>query len=321
MLRKETVLPPIKEEWTKYFVNDIECKRDAIYQTILDHKLHNGEIKLGKKYHYKHHEEKTIEIRQNDGYGSSVETQTTKNNDEKNTSADFSLNTKVFAEKIDAKSADYKLLTEKMSLVLDIFFEAQKDNAKHSTSLRSAIKDCMSFFIEKSANSKGPYDNMVKDISVELFSFLFDTLTLFMSTLDKIDIEKNKKDSEKTEQPSLNYDTSSLEKWNDNWDNHKKSKYFHKYLDVMLDQTDTILKHWLKHPVFATTLDSNQIQKKFNDFKDVLKSLQKKLKEHDEALGIKSGIAAFFSFFSRNHTQPKTNDAKQDATPALVRPK
>jgi len=321
MQRKETVLPPTKEEWTKYFVNDIECKRDAIYQTILDHKFHNGNVELGKKYHYKLHKEKTIEIRQNDGYGSSVETQTTKNNEEKNRSANFSLDTKVFAEKIDAKSADYKLLTEKMSLALDLLDEAQRDNAKHSNSLRAAIKDCMNFFIEKSADSKGPYDNMVKEIAVELYAFLFDTLTLFLSTLDKIDMEKNNKDSKQAEQPSLNYDTSSLEKWDYTWENNKKSKYVHKYLDIMLDQTDTILKRWFKHPVFATTFDSNQIQKKFNDFKDVLKPLQKKLKEHDEALGIKSGIAAFFSFFSRNHTQPKTNDAKQSATPALVRPK
>src|SRR5262245_29420043 len=96
-----------REESTKYSVNGIECKRDDIYQTILNNKFYTGKINLHKKYHFKIHEKKFIDK----GWGS---TETSTYNESSDVSANFSLNTGEFAKKVDMTSDDYKLLVERM---------------------------------------------------------------------------------------------------------------------------------------------------------------------------------------------------------------
>jgi len=291
MQRIEKHPEPVREEWTKYFVNDIECKRNDIHQTILDNKFYNGTVKLSKKYHFKLHEEKMVENRE-EGWNGSCFTLTSnreasKHDESSNKSASFSLDTDKFVAKINPTSDEFKLLIDKMANTIDMFYEASHNYSRYSQNLRSTIQNCIQFWLENMNEHKAPYDDILHEFSIEYFAFLFDIMAFSMSKANDNNI------SDKVELPSLKFDTSSIkESWSDTWTNSKKSQFVDEYLSVMLKQTDVIHQVWIKHDLFGSKLSRDYLGSKFDNFKNFLKSMQNKKTAHDVSLLINNQIVA-----------------------------
>ena len=304
MLRKEKhLVEPVREEWTKYFVNGIECERNAIYQTILDKKFYTGAINLEKKYHFKLQEEKVVEDFEEGPFGSSTTTtrETSKNNESNHQNANFSLNTKKFVEKFNPASEEYKLLVERMVHTVDLFYDASQRHSAGSKNLRIAVNNCMTLFLESTTNFRAPYNDIFHEYMIEYFAFIFDMLALAMSKMMDKDVQVYV--SGKVNLPNLEFNTSSLkENWNENWTNSKKSRFLKNYLSAILNQLDEINKQWVKHRLFWDMSSRDLSQSKFNDFKKVLTSLQNKRASLDATLPdvneqtVGSRIATFFHF-------------------------
>lgn len=284
---------PVNEEWTKYFVNGLECKRDAIYETIIDNIFYTGKINLSKKYHFKHHEAKMVY----DSY--TFHRETFENDESKNRSASFSLNTGEFVKKTNPTSDEYKLLVNRMIHVLDTFDEAQQNHSEHSTNLRIAIVNCMEPFFEKITDFEAPYNNIMHKFSLEYFAFLFDMITFGLS--------RGKESSGKIKIPGMEFDISSIkESWDEYWTNSKKSQFIDKYFSVMLKQANVIGKLWMKNDLFADKSTKNEIQSKFDEFKKFVKSLQTQKALLDASMldvSFTSKIASFFHL--GEHAAPK----------------
>jgi hypothetical protein len=142
---KTTILDPVQEEWTKYFVNGYECDKEDIYQTILDNTLYNGPVTLDKKYHFNRCEESITEER---GFFSHTSRHVSKQNESNNKSANFSLDTKKFTEKFTPTSCEYKLLISNMVYTLDMFYEAGKNYKEHANNFQFALRHCLSYFFK-----------------------------------------------------------------------------------------------------------------------------------------------------------------------------
>ncbi len=294
MQRIEKRSEPVREEWTKYFVNGIECKRNDIHQIILDNKFY-GTVKLVKKYHFKLHEEKMVENKKEDRDGSSYTFTShrvaSKHDESNNKGASFSLDIDKFVAKINPTSDEFKLLTDKMTNTLDMFYEASFDYNKYWQNLRITLQSCVRFLLENIGEHKLPYDDILHEFSIELFAFLFDMMAFGMSKANDKNISDDKNISYKVELPSLEFDTSTIkESWSDTWTNSKKSQFVEEYLSVMLKQTDVIHQLWVKHDLFDSKLSRDYLESKFDNFKNFIKSMQDKKTAHDVSLRINGQI-------------------------------
>ncbi len=286
-----------KEEWTKYSVNGIECKRNAIYQTILDNKFYTGKINLHREYHFNLHEKEF----KDKGWGS---TSARTHNESSDVSANFSLNTHEFAEKVGAISEDYKLLVERMIYALDMFYDCQQNYHAHAANLRIAIHNCMQLFTEKVSDTKAPYNNFLQQLSLEYFDFLFDGLAFALST--------GYAKGGKPEMPSFGFDMSALkEEWDEHSSNIKKSQYLERYLSVMLKQADLLCNRLIKNDLFSDSASKKEIQNKFDAFKAFIKSMQTKKASLDAATpevreqsSLSYKIASFLHFKQANQEPP-----------------
>ncbi|STX55780.1 Uncharacterised protein [Legionella beliardensis] len=313
------LVEPIRIEWTKYFVNGVECERDAIYQTILNNKFYKGKVNLDRKYHFELHEktleeEKEIEISEDRSYSHTSFCKTTRiNNSFSNASTNFSLSTKEFTQKFTATSAEYKSLIDKMLQVLDMFYEAGENYNDYSINLQIAIRDCMAFFIKNLTDIKSPYNEILYELSVQSTVFLFDILAFGLS---KEAINEQSSDKAKSSLPQLDFNTSRLLKsWDENWTNSKKSNFLDKYLSNMLKQTDINFQLWMTLDLFTDKSTQNEITSKFDGYKEFIASLQAKKMLLDSSLpiepkqSIKSHIASFFHHRPHQYNQSESNHA------------
>lgn len=312
-----------RDEWSKYSVNGIECERDAIYQTIMDHHFYTGKVELNKKYHFQLNEEKSKSestTTQDDPCTTTTTTRTesSKHNESKDRNSNFSLGMDKFAEKVGAMSDDLKQLIEKMIHALDMYDAAQDNHSEHSQNLRAAIKDCMSFLFDKLADQHSAYNDMWYQMMLENFALLFD-LTAF--GFSKVSTYKD--ESRQISLPNVNFDTSSIkEQFDEGWSNRKKSEFMKEYLAVMLNQADVIRDAWMNHYLFTDQDSQALIQSKFDDFKKVITSLQEKKAAYDATLsGVynKSPLTRISAFFYRSaHHLEKAPAQTQEIT---ARPK
>lgn len=284
----ENLDKPSREESIIYMVNGIECERNSIYKTIMDNKFYNGDVKIEKKFRFKFHNEtgNFFNLRTMD--------------ESANVSASMNLDTKKFVDKFDPASEEYKSLIAKMIHAVDLFYEAEQDYGKNAHELRVAVRDCMSFLMDKISDSKAPYNDIIHESVVEIYVLLFNMIALSVSSTFKM-----KNASGNIQFPSLSFDTSSIkETWDEKWPDSKKSQYIRKYLSVMLDQADKLCKGWLRHKLFSDQSSRDEIKVHFDSFKTCIKSLQDKKAGYDAALlGEKPGSGWFASFFHLGHHQ------------------
>ncbi|MEO8400291.1 MAG: hypothetical protein ABI597_00660 [Gammaproteobacteria bacterium] len=272
--KTETVVPSSREEWTKYFVNGIECEQSAIYQTILDNKFYNGEVSLDKKYHFDLREEKVVkeEEKSQDELSSYRSTRTTEltNSSSRNIFATFGLNTKNFVVKCNPTSKEYILLVNKMIATLHTFYEAQTNYNEYSKALGSDVRDCIRYSIEQTFDINKPYHRIFYEFIVEQIAFQFDILALSLSN--------SKTNDASQELPKLEFDTSSIkEGWSENWTNRKKSRYINYYLSVILSQVDSVCQPLVAHESVSNTPLVDDIKSKFDNFKKLIISMQSKM--------------------------------------------
>jgi len=322
MQRQVTNLEPVQEKWTKYYVNDIECERDAIYKTIIDNEFYNGKVNISKKYHFKSHEEKIIEEKEVTKRGETTITHTHRNtttDDHKSDrNANFSLDTKKFTEKFSCNGMEYQTLVEKMIHIVDMFYETQKNYKEYSENFRQAVYNCMAYLLENITDYKAPYNDIFHALGLEYFVFIFDVMAYGLSTGMKKALGKMEG---QLELPSLNFDTSSIkENWDEHWPNDKKSHFLKKYLSVMLKQSDIICPLWKEHELFSDKSSRHVIQGKFDEFKKHIKSLQTNKTELDASLNNQPTSSSASLFHHKKH-HDKEENANNAANTLNIKPK
>ncbi|KTD11901.1 hypothetical protein Lgra_1359 [Legionella gratiana] len=305
MYSKKPGTEPLRDKWTKYFVNDIECEREAIYQTILDNKFYTDSIALAKKYHFELHEKNIKEER----IGYALHYKETKSDKSENRYAYFSLNTKEFIAKHNPTSNEYKILVERMSHALDMIYEAQQDYAQYSEKLRTAIRNCMIFFCENTNDMTAPYTEIAYKLSIELFVFLSDILAFGLSE-GKVFNHK--------ELPSLVVDLSGIkEKWNVNWADSKKSQFVNEYLSILLQQMESIRELWMRSDLFDES-SKNKMADIFAEFKLMIKLQQVKKDTLDKALAnVHDRLTLSNNSYNFYYQPQSTKEANESECPKL----
>lgn len=283
-----------KEEWVKYFVNDIECKRDAIYQTILANKFYTGKITLSKKYHFLSHEDYSEEEEDECG---TVHRNRKISYQSKNPSATFTLNTKQFADKVTPNSKEYMLLIDKMIYIVEVFYEAEHNHAKYSQKLRAAIRDCMSFLLDPLMNNLTPYEDIRYKISIETLVFSFDILAFKLS-----------EEKKPVEFPVLTFDLSCIKEiWNEHWTHSKKSQFLNEYLSVLLKQTEDFAQLWLNNDLFDEP-SKNKMTDILDDLKEMINAQQIKRSTLDKTLANPSDKLILSNTIYNFHHKPQSNN-------------
>ncbi|KTD54641.1 hypothetical protein Lsai_3463 [Legionella sainthelensi] len=289
------MLQKLEVKWTKYFVNDIECERDAIYQTILNRELYAGRIILSKKYHFESYEQNRVE-RTEWGY---LEYKTTTSNHSENLSAQLSMITTHLLNTMEPTSETYKELIHKMIHAVDMFFEAENNHAQYSQQFRHALRDFLSFLNKYTVQSDASYNDFFSKLSIEYAIFLFDMLAFGIS-------EGN--DSNQRSLPSLEFDFSGLKvNWDEKVDNDQKAQFLTEYLSILLQQTDVFLSLWQKSDAFDDVA-KHKIKNLFEEFKQVIRGFQNQKKWLDTSLP--TVLKNMYSFF--NQSQAKSEIDKQD---------
>ncbi|ARB92132.1 hypothetical protein [Legionella longbeachae] len=260
-----------EKKWTKYFVNDIECERDAIYQTILENKLYDSTITLIKKYHFELSEKSRVE--ESNGYRSNKKISTSSQSENK--SAYISHETKVFADKMGYASKEYNQLIDKLIHAVDMLFETEKNYDLYSQQFRAAMRDFLSFLYKYTVENDTAYNDFLRKLSLEYAIFLFDMIAFSLS---------EGYCSNQKKLPSLVFDFSDLKiKWNENWDNKSKEEFLNKFLSILLQQTEIVLSQWQKSDAFNESA-KQQITASFNEFKEVIKDFQTQKRMLDKLL-------------------------------------
>ncbi len=294
----ETEPTTTKEEWTKYSVNGVECEKNAIYQTIVDHKFYDGTIKIEKKHHSSSHQES----------GSIFRLLTSDNSE--NISANFSLGTSDFVKKFAETSEEFKTLVAKMVQSVDMLYDAQQDHEKNSPILCDTVRDCMTFFFEKTAaDMTSPYNDILYKCCTEYFVVMFNMLMLNVALQMRL-----KNLNQDVTLPGFNFDTSSVsEKWDDKWKIKRKSQFLKKYLSVLLRQTDILCASWVKALSSVDESSVKEVNTHTNAYKAVLNSMLQKLAEYDAELikeqSLSDKLSSFFHFGK--------NDATETSSPAV----
>lgn len=308
---------PVRVEWTKYFVNGVECEKEDIYQTILSRKLYEGKIELDKKYHFESNERESTETVEtnNEGlpYFRNRTSSTHRYSSSSNRSSHFGLDTKEFAKKFPPESIEFNLLVDKMIYTLDMFYKASGENYNdYSQNFQMAVRGCMSFFLEKVMNTSEPYNGIMYKLRLEQIIFLLDLLALSLSKAVFFE--------EDMTLPVLGIDMSSIrEDWAEHSTSRKKSQFLGKYLSVMLAQTEVVFQNCKEHQLFATQSSRDELQNKFDKYKRVVASLQVDKTTLDASLPAAhrpSLLSTVASFFHRKSAQVNENGAKDLAVHA-----
>lgn len=283
------------EESNTYFVNGNECARSDIYKTIVDNELYTGEITVELKHRVKSNDDGT-----------------------KNLNANMSLNISAFAKKYKPDTNEFKQLIEKIIVAVDATCAAQDDYSQHGEELSTAMRDCMTFLLSKLTGNKSKYEDIISQAYAEILVF-------GSSNIAFSECEALKRCGTLTGHPQIPSqapDISSFqETWNDELSDSKKFEYVTKYLSVILEQTDVMHKVWLNDDVVKQFAPKSVIDKRFADFKDIIKSLQKKL-DKCHALGRPSIVSSLTTFLHIGHrTIPSVHkSATPDSSSAMKGP-
>ncbi|KTC92704.1 hypothetical protein [Legionella cincinnatiensis] len=249
-----------EEKETKYFVNNIACERDAIYQTILDRKLYGGEITISKEYYFASHEQNRAESTK----WSYIEYKSNNSRHSENQRAELSMTTTPLLDKMEPTSKEYKAVIHKMIHAVDMLLAARSNHMQYSQQLRLALRDFLSFFNNYSGKSDA-YTDLSNKISIEYAIFLFDMVAFGMS-------EGNK--TNQGNLPLLEFDFSGMKtKWDENGDSDAKAQFLNEYLSILLQQTDIFLSLWQKSHAFDD-IAKHKIKNLFEEFKEVIRGFQ-----------------------------------------------
>lgn len=309
---KTTIIEPVHEEWTKYYVNGLECDKEDIYQTILNKSFYNGPVTLDKKYHYSHEEKK---ITRDDGPFSQISQYISTDKQSNNKSSNFSLDTKKFIDKFKPESHEYKLLISNMIYTLDMFYEAIHNYKENVKDFHFAVRHCMGFYLENITDSPSPYDALLNAFFIENLTFIFDMMA-FLSSWSDLNNAKTYK------LPNLAFDTSSIkETWDAQWSNNKKSQYIKEFLSVMLNQTDVLHQRLNTHDVFKDTSLQSDIKGKFDAFKNTINDFKNKKNAIDNSQPDVSNpfqLSNITSFFYQGPTNGETSNNQPSPTEYLI---
>jgi len=304
-----------REEWTKYFVNGIECKRDTIYKTILDNKLHNSEITIEKKYHFEARERKKIVVKEKSeqtvAQGPTTIYQKSesrkRNIDEKshhtNNAVNFNCDTSNFCKKFKPTSREYKLLIHRMINVVDWLYDTTENYKRNAESLRESMRIFMHMLVSKN-EPQTLYDDIMCKVSSELLTFVLDKLAfaLYLSKADDFSFDI----------PSLAFDLKDVaHRWDESGTNKQKSDYLKIYLSALLRETDVIHQLWSKHELCANESIRNEINDGFNQFKKFLYTMRDKIIACDVCLLTKDKVVASgsSSFFYQQSSGKSVNSS------------
>lgn len=241
-----------KKEWIKYYVNDIECDRESIYQTILENKLYQKTINLHKKFDWD--KEKNLEFQVN----------------WKEHSTNFCMDTKPFITNFEPASEEYKLLIESMVQTLDCFYESHEhythDSAKR---LDTAARYCIGLFSEGVMDIDTSYQKLLYKSNIEHHVFLFDIMAFSTS----LRVSSNDPQFLGKEFPELVFQPIDLSKLDEHWGNKNKSKVLYNFFSEILKQTNKLQNLWNKID-FLDESSLKEIDRRFNDYKSSLESLK-----------------------------------------------
>lgn len=288
-----------QEEWTKYFVNGMECKREDLYQTILAKRFYEGEIRLERKFH---HTEKHLPLFGFSGW-SGVDTTN------ENREASFTLDTKTFAKKFGPNSEPFKALIDKMIYALDMFYAAQVDYDNNAENMRIAVRQCMSYLFENTSDTQLPYANINNEFKHAYLSLIF---SLLANILCKVNVENF---NGNLEIPSMDLSTPKLkEPYQDDWNNDKKSKHLEELLTTTRSKLKTVKHAWLSSKYYRDNAAHQQIETLFDQFKSALDTLHATKKSLDAELlaGSSSKLGKLLHRFHHHKPSPEQRDHNND---------
>jgi hypothetical protein len=319
-----------REEWTKYYVNDIECTRDTIYQAILDNKLKN-EIKIRKKYHFKSSETKKLVINgKSEEHGvrksifgpvtfhrisKSCQKNTSNKSNTDDLNARFSFDFSKFFENFTSNSREFKLLIHRQINIVDLFFSTMTNYKKHAEDLTCALTIFLKMIFGAAGNPDARYNDIVYKACLEHLILLFDMLAFILSV--KIDANLDRENL-----PKMDLDLSDIkETWSDSWTESHKSEYLEKYLSVLFKQADVLHQSLNKDESFA----SNQylrgmLDGKFNHFKNLIQMLQAKKHAYDNATEVSASVFSTYPSLFSNTLNRLTEPASSLSSAAILRP-
>lgn len=284
-------------EWTKYFVNNIECERDDIFQTIVDRQLYLGEIEIAKKYHLKQSRKtKSVKTKSERKFASrfyQIKTHETRDKHSCNKYAAFHLEVSSFAKMFGPETEEFRLLIGKMLLVVETMFAAQEYYYKCSNDFNAATRNLLEFIHVNLSDFKAPYNDVKNELSIALTVFIFDLMTFNLFKRNKV-------------QPELAFDMSRFKsEWEEALPNVRKSQLLDNHLSDMLNQVDKLFQIWSDSGVYADDDSRNELKYKFDGLKQRIISLQKKKSAYDASLPDvynQSAVTKIASFFYRlNH--------------------
>lgn len=288
----------INEEATKYFANGFECKKEDVYQTIVDNKLYD--INLEKKEYLK------TTATQN--FWHSHRTQTKAETHK----AAFHINTRKFIEKFDYKNEKFKILIDKMLHCLEMFFLASKNYTEYSLNQDLTITDFFRFLIENITNFKEPYNQIMYENQIILVSFSFNIISLYMTKL-RLDENYTEQDN------NLPFDLSPpgmTEYYNEDWDLNKKSKYIKGYLTAAQAHSQKVLTQWLSYQ-FVNDSYKDSLRIKFTELDKRISSSLNQLEAQDKLSGvdIRSSLFSFFDKFKSKKSAPSNHQEDKNDLP------
>lgn len=293
------------EEWTKYFVNGFECKREDIYQTVVDKGFYCGEVNIERKYH---HEQVKTNMPEIFRQFMTVSPMMGTSNQTENYSANFSLDLKKFTEHCKPESNEFKMMIDKMLSCVDMFFNAEKNYKEYSGNLKICVRQCMMYLYQHYYDLKNTYNNIFSELMAELFVNVFDRLSYYISHLNTI-IEQRVNN---IKLPPVDFFPANKEIFNQDWDDSKKSKYINKYLQKIVKKLDSIEHSWLTHVALRDKSTRAEIKEYFATFRASLNVIEGKLKSED-SLHQRPGL--IYRFLHRGNAENNNNES------AIMKPK
>lgn len=237
----------VKTAKTEYFVNNIKCDKDQIYNAVINNKLYNEIVFLKKKY--------SIGMDYN--------------------SVSFNINLKPFSKDYDSRKIK-KLITKMISCV-DKFHQAEEDYYKYQKIVRLALDDCYQFYYDKFIDQDNFFNKIYTQIQIKITIAVLDlTLLRYSLGLENID---------DTPIPDLYLDTPEIKEiYNTNWSDHKKKESLEIFSMSILKRIELINQSWLAHPQLQNQTTQAVFQNKFDTMKTFLEHILYIIKKENSAI-------------------------------------